>query len=178
MLSAVLLVWVSMAILSERVTSRLDLVRPYSGPEIHIFGMLGVFEVCIRIRLMPHNENYAGFFRSMHIPVLITDLAFRPVFETAEPLSADRSELGRSLSEAAYPAEDIRLNGKAIRAGFVFWTTDERELRRMNDFLLDGKTYTQIVSSDVTALYRVTEELSAKNERLRNIQIRMKAYQA
>ena len=71
-----LLIWGGMALFSEQVISRFDLARPYSGPEIHIFGMLGVFEVCIRERLMPYNENYSGFFQSMQIPALITDLFF------------------------------------------------------------------------------------------------------
>lgn len=47
-----------------------------------------------------------------------------------------------------------------------------------NNITVDGKAYTQIVSSDVTEQYRITAELSNKNDRLRDIQIRMKAYQA
>ena len=47
-----------------------------------------------------------------------------------------------------------------------------------NEITVDGKAYDQIISSDVTGLYRITAELSDKNDRLRDIQIRMKAYQA
>ena len=46
-----------------------------------------------------------------------------------------------------------------------------------NDISVDGKTYTQIVSSNITEQYRITEELSDKNDKLKDIQIRMKAYQ-
>ena len=43
---------------------------------------------------------------------------------------------------------------------------------------VQGETYRQITATDVTAAYRITEELRQKNDRLRDIQLRMKAYQA
>ena len=155
-----LLIWGGMALFSEQVISRFDLARPYSGPEIHIFGMLGVFEVCIRERLMPYNENYSGFFQSMQIPALITDLFFVPVFATAEPLAANEEERKRSLSETIYSAEDIRLNGKAIRAGYVFWSTNERELRQMNDRLLDANETLDAENTLIKAENKQREELA------------------
>ena len=127
----------------------------YSLPQ-----QLGVFEVCIRERLMPYNENYSGFFQSMQIPALITDLFFAPVFATAEALGANGEERKRSLSETIYPAEDIRLNGKAIQAGFVFWTTDERELRRMNDRLLDANETLDAENTLIKAENKQREELA------------------
>ena len=50
----------------------------YEVPEILIFCMLGVFEACIRSRLMPRNENYAAFFSAMKIPAMITNAALPP----------------------------------------------------------------------------------------------------
>lgn len=159
-LLAVLLIWIGMAFFTERVIYPLDLVRPYSGSEIHIFGMLAVFEVCIRQRLLPYNENYTGFFESMQIPALITDRAFTPVFTTAEPLKAGRDELQRSLSDTVYPAEDIRLHGNSIRVGYVFWTTDERELRRLNDRLLDANEMLDAENTLIEAENKQREELA------------------
>ncbi|MBQ8080883.1 MAG: hypothetical protein IJ240_03185 [Clostridia bacterium] len=159
-LLAIFMIWFGMALFTERVLSLPNLKRPYSTPEIHIFGMLAVFEVCIRLRLLPHNENYAGFFESMQIPALITDRAFTPVFTTAEPLKAGRDDLQRSLSDTVYPAEDIRLHGHAIRAGYIFWTTDERELRRMNDRLLDANETLDTENTLIKAENRQREELA------------------
>lgn len=109
-LSGVLFAWFGMALITELIFYRLDLIRPYSGPEIHIFGMLGVFEVCIRQRLMPHNENYAGFFHSMHIPALITDRSLTPFYRTSAPPYGKRKRAETlaflySLSHRGYPAE-------------------------------------------------------------------------
>ncbi|MBQ8080884.1 MAG: hypothetical protein IJ240_03190 [Clostridia bacterium] len=60
----------------------------------------------------------------------------------------------------------------------VKMASGEVQLFAKNNITVDGKAYTQIVSSDMTEQHRITEELSEKNARLRDIQIRMKAYQA
>ena len=99
-------------------------------PEITVFCLIGFCEVCIRERLMPYNENYDGFFAAMRLPVLITDRDFSPVYSSAVGLDADRSQLERSLEGPVYPREGIRLHGRQIRAGYAFWTVDERELAR------------------------------------------------
>jgi len=104
MLLTVLLSWVGLALLNELVIGRLDLARPYSGPEIHILGMLGIFEVCIRDRLIPYNENYAGFFQSMQIPALITDLSFGTSFQTVGSLAVNAEDMN-----ALSPKRFIRL---------------------------------------------------------------------
>ena len=49
----VVLLWAAMSLLNLLVFTRLDLVRMYHAPEIHVFAMLGFFEVCIRNRLIP-----------------------------------------------------------------------------------------------------------------------------
>ena len=159
-LLAVLLIWFGMALFTERIVSLHHLKRPYSAPEIHIFGMLAVFEVCIRQRLLPYNENYTGFFESMQIPALITDRAFTPVFTTAEPLSVKTEDMKRSLSNPVYPVEDIRLQGNPIQAGYVFWTTDERELHRMNDKLIDANETLDEENTLIEAENKQREELA------------------
>ena len=40
--------------------------------------MLGFFEICIRSRLLPYNENHAAFFARLELPVRITDRALAP----------------------------------------------------------------------------------------------------
>lgn len=72
----------------------------YEVPEILIFCMLGVFEACIRSRLMPRNENYAAFFSAMKIPAMITNAALSPVYRTAEALDAGPEQLRAAPAEA------------------------------------------------------------------------------
>ena len=61
--------------------------------------------------------------------------------------------------------------------GSILVRTDERALLFTETELeTDGASCRQLIAADVTALYRITEELAAKNARLRDIQLRMKAY--
>lgn len=47
-----------------------------------------------------------------------------------------------------------------------------------SDLMMNGQPYTQISASDVTEQARITEDLKAKNAKLREVQYRMKAYHA
>ncbi len=55
----------------------------FTMPEIIAFYMVGVFESCIRNRLIPYNENYSGFFAQMQFPAMIADDRFCIVHRSA-----------------------------------------------------------------------------------------------
>ncbi|MBQ3703520.1 MAG: hypothetical protein II885_12305 [Oscillospiraceae bacterium] len=122
----------------DGITNRFGLPSPYYFPEIFIFGMLGIFESCIRSRLIPYNENYPGFFARMELAAEITDAAFTPVYATAKPLRATPEQRGAALIEPLLLDEDTRLYGKPLSAGYAFWTGDEGVIRRLNDSLEDA----------------------------------------
>ena len=107
-------------------------IRVFNMPEINTFCLLGVFEICIRNRLFPYNENYTGFFSRLSVPVLITDRKFDPAYHTAVPVTADKAFLEASLAGPVYPREDLRLSGMPIQAGAgcAFWEEDEQALHR------------------------------------------------
>ncbi len=109
--------------------------RVYGTPEIHIFCMLGVFESCIRSRLMPRNENYPGFFAHMDIPAMITDGNLLPVFRTAAPLDITDEQMNAALKEPLDLDADTRLFGRALHAGCAFWSVDDSTLHRLNEHL-------------------------------------------
>ncbi|MBQ6602256.1 MAG: hypothetical protein IKG08_00140 [Eubacterium sp.] len=127
-LSAMIALWVALILLYLLVLEKNTRYRMFNIPEIHVFCMLGVFEICIRNRLFPYNENYTGFFSKLSVPVLITDRQFHPVYHTAFPVDAGEYLLKASLEGPVYLTEDIRLSGMPVRAGYAFWTEDEKEL--------------------------------------------------
>lgn len=127
-LIGLVLLWAGLVYTCLLLIERYDFPRLFNVPEIHIFCMLGFFELCIRNRLLPCNENHSGFFSRLDLPVLITDLQLSPVRQTAAPIEASRAQLKASLEAAVFPDEDTRLSGMAIRAGYAFWTEDERAL--------------------------------------------------
>ena len=110
----------------------------FHNPEIHVFCMLGVFEICIRYRLIPYNENYSAFFQKLQIPSLITDRAFRPVYAADAALSVGPESLKTASTAPVALTPDQKLCGKAIRAGYAFWVQDESAVHRAQERLLEA----------------------------------------
>lgn len=67
--------------------------------------------------------------------------------------------------------------GQAQNGSVFLRLPDETALRfEETTVTVDGVDYRQLTAADITEQYRVTEELARKNARLRDIQIRMKAW--
>ena len=147
-----------MLVLNLLVFDWLHVHQPYSTQEINIFGMLGVFEICIRNHLIPSNENHIGFFEQLGRPVMITDRDLSPVYRTNKAVKASEEELRASLKQPVYPQENIRLSGMEIRAGYAFWTEDESELNRENRRLESANE----LLSEENDLIRAENELKEK----------------
>ena len=158
----VVLLWAAMSLLNLLVFTRLDLVRMYHAPEIHVFAMLGFFEVCIRNRLIPYNENYTGFFTNLGLPVRITDEDFTLVYETNLPICASEAQLAEAAAAPVYLDEDTRLSGMELRPGYAFWTEDESELHREGRRLAEANE----LLSEENDLIAVENELKEKKAHL------------
>ena len=133
----VVALWFGSLILFILVEGRTS-YRLFNLPEIHIFGMLGVFEVCIRYRLISHNKNYPGFFGVLRMPVLITDRDFHPAYRTETAPDADGEILKDALDASVELTGEQKLWGRTIRAGYAFWWEDESRIRRMQERLRDA----------------------------------------
>ena len=117
---------------------RLLHLRVLLMPQFCIFCMVCFFECCIRFRLIPYNENYSAFFRHMRFPAVVTDGGLSFVYRTAAPVEASTEQLRRALAGPVYLTEDLRLSGRRLKAGNVFYTEDETRLHRMNERLRDA----------------------------------------
>lgn len=130
--------WLGLILLVLLVIDPMDSPRPFNVPDIHTFSLLAMFEICIRQRLIPCNENYPGFFRALQLPVLITDRRLAPAFRTEAALPASRQELEAALTGPVEQEGDRRLSGKPIRGGYAFWTEDLSAVRRARERLLEA----------------------------------------
>ncbi|MCR5796141.1 MAG: hypothetical protein K6G61_12440 [Solobacterium sp.] len=137
-LAADFLLWYGLQLGNIFIFERVTLFRAYNTPEIYTFGVLGFFEVCIRYRLIPYNENYAGFFRSLKIPAVITDRELQPVYASETCPETNRKILSKVLQGPAFLTPDMKVCGKEIRAGYAFWAEDESAVHRMQDRLLEA----------------------------------------
>ncbi|MBQ3331319.1 MAG: hypothetical protein IJG87_09110 [Ruminococcus sp.] len=110
--------------------------EPYKEPDIFIFGVIGVIEICIACGLIPHNENYIGFFKGSRIPAVITDKELQPVYATEKPLHENAQIMAEALEKPVYdPSTGLRTDAKPVRGGYVFWGTDESGIRQLNEEL-------------------------------------------
>ena len=134
---AFLLIMLALALI-DKTLNWIRLPSMFTAPEIVSFCMIGMFESCVRNRLIPYNENYAGFFSSMRFPIIITEKDLSVAHHTAEPVSADAAQLKRALIKPVYTDEDTLLTGKSVTAGYAFYTEDESELHRMNEKLIEA----------------------------------------
>ncbi len=133
-LGGIISVWLILTLL-HTLKQYIEFTPPYESPEINIFTMLAVFEFAIRQRLIPYNENYAGFFASLPMPVMITDKKFLPVYRSAGSIDLEPAVLAEALKAPIYPIPDGKLSGRTIRGGYTFWIEDESDIRHANEEL-------------------------------------------
>ena len=127
---AVLGIWVFLELILVFVINRLDVVRMYNSPEIRIFGMLAITEICIRSRLIPHNENHITFFENITLPVMISDRKLRPVYRSAVSPNSSEDQMRAALSSPVSLDADTKLYGMELPSGAAFWTENEAMLHK------------------------------------------------
>ena len=110
---------------------------PWAFPEIAVFSMLGIFESCVRSRLIPSNENYERFFENVSFPALITDRDLAPVFRTASGGAIPTERLSDAAGSPYELGDGRVLCGRELSSGYVFFVSDESGIRALNDKLAD-----------------------------------------
>lgn len=134
----------------------------YMFYELHAFCLLFIWEVCIRLHLIPYNANYRVFFENMQFQALITDLDFRPMFRSSWDEGITESDLRASLAGPVYPRKSIQLFGKEVEGGYAFWLENEETIERLNAQLKEiGETL-----EEENELIRSMNEVQEKTERM------------
>lgn len=157
-----------------------EFIPPWETPELNIFSIIAIFEICIRKRLIPHNENYSGFFAKLPMPVMISDKSFEPVYRSAGVMDAGRKQLEDALKEAVYIDEDHKLSGKSINGGFAFWVEDESEVIRANEMLKEANELLESENTLIEYENKQKEEnayVSSRHHIYHDIAERMYPYQ-
>lgn len=126
-----------MMVLMDRIVTKYLIPMPWSFPDAAVFCMLGIFESCIRCRLIPNNENYAGFFKNIKLPAVITDTDLNAVYRTASPVNATAEQYAAAMETPRETADALLLYGRRLSSGCAFWISDESVMRRLNDELTD-----------------------------------------
>ncbi len=181
MLPVILVLVVWMGLLQLHNLKRLfEFIPPYETPEVNIFAIVAVFEICIREHLIPHNENYAGFFAGLPMPVMITGRSFEAVYCSANPIEADAEQLSASLKEPVYLKPELKLQGRPVRGGYAFWIEDESEVHRANERLKEANELLESENTLIEYENKQKEEhayLSSRHHIYHEISEKMYPYQ-
>ncbi len=154
-LIAVVGLWLGALTVFVRVIDGTQLPRMYNNPDINMFGMLGVLEVCIRYHMIPHNAAYADFFASLRTSAMVTDVALRPVFRSGGGLAADTEQLRAALASPVWLTPDLKLSGQLVRGGYGFWTEDETDMHRAQEQLEEAN---ELIESENSLIKAETEQ--------------------
>ena len=175
----VLVVW--MTLLQLHNLKRLfEFIPPYENPEINIFAIVAIFEICIREHLIPHNENYAGFFSKLPMPVMITDSGLTPVHHSANMIEASADQLKAAIDEPVYLQPDKKLMVRKIRGGFAFWIEDESGVHSANERLKEANELLESENTLIEYENKQKEEnayLSSRHHIYHDIAEKMYPYQ-
>jgi len=159
--------WIALCLIHALVFERFSIVRPYFKPEIDCFSMILIFECCIRSRLIPHNENYKGFFEKLKLPILITDNDLNVVHASEKSLNVSVEDFEKAKTEPCYPDKDIRLCSMKIRAGYAFWTENEHELNEQRQKLAEANEILNEENELITVENKLREQkahIDAQNQ--------------
>ena len=154
-LAAVTALWLGMIFLYNTVFDGTEFARMYNAPEIHTFGLLAVFEVSIRNRLIQSNVDYPGFFSALQTPALITDRHLEPVYRSGSTIAAGEDQLRSALGSSIHLMRDLRLSGREVRGGYAFWAEDETAIHRAQERLAEAN---ELIESENSLIRAETEQ--------------------
>lgn len=139
-------------------------VRSYKVPELLCFTFIAIFESCVRIGLIPSNENYEKYFAASTVSSVITDEELKPVFRTAKLTETDREMYERAKAEGAILLDkNTRLSAKDISGGSVFYA---ESLTAINELLGELSVVNEELTeeSELIAYENDLKERKAKTE--------------
>ncbi len=105
--------------------------------EVFAFAIVGFWDICIQIGLIPSNTDYDKLFHLTSMPMVISDTAERIVYTSAGTTGP--------LAET----ETVRIRTEKLHGGAVTWATDMEELYALN-----------------RQLKNATEQIKSRNEYL------------
>ena len=120
-----------MAVVFDRLVQN----SPWVFPEAWVFCMLGIFENCIRSRLIPSNDQYDEFFENIRFPAIITDRDLCPVYRTVSGGAIPEDKLSEAMRGQVELENGKVLYCRPLSTGYVFFVSDLSALRALNDEL-------------------------------------------
>lgn len=122
-------------------------VRMYRLSEIVGFMVIGMWEACIQIGLIPSNSSYPIFFEHSTISAQIMDANNDIIYCSKESMYLTKEQINALLSSPILIEEGIKISSKRIPGGMILWEEDISYIDNLNK-----------------ELSRIKEELKQENE--------------
>lgn len=116
---------------------RIMLAGFWNVGEVFAFAIVGFWDLCIQIGLIPSNTDYDKLFHLTNMPVVISDTAGGIVYTSA------------GTQETPVETETVRIRTEKLHGGAVTWATDMADLYALNK-----------------KLQTATEQIKSRNEYL------------
>ena len=107
------------------------------------FSFILLIETCIRIGLIPSNDNYLTYSKISSMPFVITDKKLNPVTNHLDDIDITKAQYEESMTKGSLLlSKNIRLSNQNISGGHIFYI------------------------EDLSSIIEMVHELSSKNELL------------
>lgn len=117
--------------------------QSYKVPELLSFSFILLIETCIRIGLIPSNDNYPIYSKMSSMPFVITDKNLYPVINHLDDTDITKEQYEESMTKGPlFLNDNIRLSNQNISGGHIFYI------------------------EDLSSIIEMVHELSSKNELL------------
>lgn len=117
--------------------------QSYKIPELLSFSFILLIETCIRIGLIPSNDNYLTYSKISSMPFVITDKKLNPVTNHLDDIDITKAQYEESMTKGSLLlSKNIRLSNQNISGGHIFYI------------------------EDLSSIIEMVHELSSKNELL------------
>lgn len=117
--------------------------QSYKIPELLSFSFILLIETCIRIGLIPSNDNYLTYSKISSMPFVITDKKLNPVTNHLDDIDITKAQYEESMTKGSLLlSKNIRLSNQNISGGHIFYI------------------------EDLSSIIEMVNELSSKNELL------------
>ena len=106
--------------------------------EIYCLTLIGFWESCIRIGLIPSNRDYERLFDVSSLRAQIADYDGAVIHRAVGAETLTLKQMRQADSGAKMLDHNLRLQSKGIRGGRVYWVDDLTAINRINGQLADA----------------------------------------
>lgn len=110
----------------------------YQIQEVYLLLFVGLWEGCIQIGMIPSNSGYGEFFSHSTVRAVLADRDGRTVYRSWNALDLTPAQMENALMGSLLLGDHLRVRGRPVSGGAVYWAEDLTAIHQMNDELAEA----------------------------------------